>query len=134
MTLNFNGGIEYSVTVTAQLCEGNITSRSSNPLILNFQGMYNLLLGSIVPITYYSYSVTPTPTDIDSVTPTPTDIDEADKSMYSQVPQHIQCSRLKIMCCKTSKVCYTQDRLSIHTGNIRDPASIESNRVLQVHY
>ena len=74
MTLNFNGGIEYSVTVTAQLCEGNITSRSSDPLILNCQGMNNLVLGSIVPLTYYySYSVTPTPTDID----------EADNSMYN---------------------------------------------------
>ena len=39
LTLNFSGGVKYTVTVTVQLCKGNVTSDKSNPLTIEFPGM-----------------------------------------------------------------------------------------------
>ena len=38
MTLSLHRGIQYNVTVTAQLCDGNVTSNPSNPLHLYISG------------------------------------------------------------------------------------------------
>ena len=41
MTLAIMKGYEYNITIATQLCDGNITSQISEPLILNFQGFSN---------------------------------------------------------------------------------------------
>ena len=40
ITLSLMKGIHYTITVTAQLCGGNVTSKSSEPLHLYFPGFY----------------------------------------------------------------------------------------------
>ena len=40
ITLSLMKGIHYTITVTAQLCGGNVTSESSEPLHLYFPGLF----------------------------------------------------------------------------------------------
>ena len=41
MTLLLRCGIQYNLTVTAQLCDGNVMSNPSDPLPVFFSGNYN---------------------------------------------------------------------------------------------
>ena len=41
MTLSLHHGVKYNLTVTAQLCDGNVMSDPSNLLSLFFAGNYN---------------------------------------------------------------------------------------------
>ena len=40
ITLNVTEGVNYTITVTAQICDGNITSESSKPLQCSIIGMH----------------------------------------------------------------------------------------------
>ena len=44
ITLSLMKGVHYIITVTAQLCGGNVTSQSSEPLHLYFPGLLIVII------------------------------------------------------------------------------------------
>ena len=55
-TLTIHVGINYTLTVIVQRCKGNLTSNSSNPLLIYFPGMTVSVLFQCVASIYSSYS------------------------------------------------------------------------------
>ena len=48
LTLTIHTGVRYTVTVVAQRCRGNVTSNSSNPLLIYFPGVAVSVLSNYV--------------------------------------------------------------------------------------